>query len=138
MCKEGFKPLSRPRALLGGIHLPYVQISTSAALSGQEKSELRTCALSAMEMLGKKRQYVMVHILDGQALTRGEAEGDCAFCDVRVMGAADKCACDGFSARLSADIARVAHTAPQCVYLTLSELSMCYTDGKLPPGHAAV
>ncbi len=115
--------------------MPYVQISTSATLSSQEIGELRACALNAMELLGKKRQYVMVHILDGQTLTRGEAEGECAFCDVRVMGAAEKCACDGFSERLSADIARVAHTAPQCVYLTLSELTLCYTDGKLPPGH---
>jgi len=115
--------------------LPYVQISTSAALSDREKNDLRACALDAMELLGKKHQIVMVHILDGQTLTRGETEGDCAFCDVRVMGAADQCACDGFSARLSADIARVAHTAPQCVYLSLSELTLCYTDGKLPPGH---
>jgi hypothetical protein len=118
--------------------MPYVQITTSAALSDKEKSELRACALNAMELLGKKRQYVMVHILDGQALTRGEAECNCAFCDVRVMGAAERSACDGFSARLSADIARVAHTAPQCVYLSLSELSLCYTDGKLPPGRPSV
>ena len=118
--------------------MPYVQISTSAALSPAEKSELRTCALNAMELLGKKRAYVMVHILDAQTLTRGEAAGECAFCDVRVMGAAEKSACDRFSARLSADIARIAHTAPQCVYLSLSELTLCYTDGQLPPGHTPV
>jgi hypothetical protein len=49
----------------------------------------------------------------------------------------EKAACDRFAARLSADVSRIAHTAPQCVYLSLSELSLCYTDGKLPPGHTA-
>ncbi len=117
--------------------MPYIHISTSAHLSPAEKSELTACALDAAEQLGKKRAYVMVHLQDGQTLSRGDAPGNCAFCDVRLMGAMEKAACDRFAARLSADVARIAHTAPQCVYLSLSELSLCYTDGKLPPGHTA-
>ena len=115
--------------------MPYIHISTTASLSPAEKSELTNCALDAAEQLGKKRAFVMVHLQDGQALTRGGEPGNCAFCDVRLMGAMEKTACDRFAARLSADVARIAHTAPQCVYLSLSVRSLCYTDGKLPPGH---
>jgi hypothetical protein len=115
--------------------MPYIRIHTSASLSDAEKAELKSLALDAAALLGKKRGIVMVELRDGLALTRGDEEGDCAFCDVRVMGAADQAACDRFAETLSADIARVAHTAPMSVYLSLSELSLCYTDGKLPPGH---
>lgn len=115
--------------------MPYIQIHTSARLSDGEKIELKTLALDAAAILGKKRSIVMVELQDSLALTRGDGEGDCAFCDVRVMGAADPAACNRFAETLSAGIARIAHTAPMSVYLSLSELSLCYTDGKLPPGH---
>jgi hypothetical protein len=75
----------------------------------------------------------MLCIESGLALFRGEENGNCAFCDVRVHGAATPEACDAFSVKLSADIASVAQTAPDCVYLSLSELTLCYTDGCLPP-----
>jgi hypothetical protein len=113
--------------------MPYIQIATTRPLSQKEKQELRGCALAAMETLGKKRASVMVHILDGQTLLRGDTPGNCAFCDVRVLNAASREACGLFSQQLSADIARIAQTAPGSVYLSLSELTLCYTDGQLPP-----
>jgi hypothetical protein len=115
--------------------LPYIRISVSRALTDEEKRSLRACALDAAALLHKNRAHVMVHVQDGQALAKGDEPGGCAFCDVRVMGAAAADACDRFSEALSADIARIAQTAPGCVYLSLSELTLCYTDGKLPPGH---
>ncbi|MCE5343867.1 MAG: hypothetical protein LLF96_09865 [Eubacteriales bacterium] len=115
--------------------MPYIQISVSRALADTEKQSLRACALDAAALLNKSRAHVMVHILDNQALTKGDEPGDCAFCDVRVLGAATKEACDLFSQTLSADIARIVKTAPMSVYLSLSEMSLCYTDGKLPPVH---
>ena len=117
--------------------MPYVQISTTCILKEEEKQELRICALSAMEALGKKRAAVMVHILDGQTLLRGDEPGNCAFIDVRVLGAVSGEACGLFSQKLSADVARVARTAPMSVYLSVSELPSCYTDGKIPPGHGS-
>ncbi len=115
--------------------MPYIHISTSRALTDGEKQSLKACALNAAALLHKNRVHVMVHIQDGQTLTKGDAPGGCAFCDVRVMGAATADDCDRFSCALSTDIARIAQTAPGCVYLSLSELTLCYTDGKLPPGH---
>ena len=118
--------------------MPYIQIAVTASLTSGDKTALRAAALDAAAgILNKKREIVMVHILDNQALTKGEGDAPCAFCDVRVMGAATPEACDRFSQALSADIARIAHTAPLCVYLSVSELTLCYTDGKLPPGHSA-
>lgn len=116
--------------------MPYIQIATSRILTAAEKSELKACALNAAELLGKNKQHVMVHLLDGQALTKGEGAGDCAFCDVRVLGAATQEACGAFSQTLSADIARIAQVSPMSTYLSLSEMTLCYTDGKLPPGHS--
>ena len=55
---------------------------------------LRAAALDAAAILNKKREIVMVHILDNQSLTRGDGNASCAFCDVRVMGAATQEACD--------------------------------------------
>lgn len=113
--------------------MPYLHISTTRHLTGEEKFALKSCALSAAALLGKKRSQVMVLLEDGLALSRGDEDGNCAFCDVRVMGAASLEACNQFSQTLSADIARIAQTAPMSVYLSLSELTLCYTDGCLPP-----
>lgn len=115
--------------------MPYIRIATTKKLNPEERDELRRCALDAAEGLGKPRRHVMVHIEDGQALTRGDEEENCAFCDVRVMGSAEPDACARFAQKLSDDIARVAHTAPGCAYLSISELTRCHTDGRLPPGH---
>ena len=115
--------------------MPYIHITTTRKLTPQEAHSLRQCALTAAALLGKKRQHVMVHIQDGMKLMKGDEAGDCAFCDVRVLGAATKEACDAFSAQLSADVARIAQTAPQCVYLSMAEMTLCYTDGCLPPSH---
>lgn len=116
--------------------MPYIHISTSALLNAEQKQSLRACALeAAVTLLGKQREHVMVHLLDAQTLTRGDETGDCAFCDIRVMGAASREACNNFAMALSADVARIAHTAPRSVYLSLSELNLCYTDGCLPPNH---
>lgn len=115
--------------------MPYIQIAVSRRLTDGEKKELRACALDAAKLLGKKREHLMVRLEDGLALTKGDGEGDCAFCDVRVMGSASLEACGAFAERLSEDVARVARTAQGNVYLSLSELTLCYTDGRLPPGH---
>ncbi len=115
--------------------MPYIQIATSRTLTAAEKIELKACALHAVALLGKNKQHVMVHLLDGQALTKGEETGECAFCDVRVLGAATQEACNAFSQTLSTDVARIAQVSPMSTYLSLSELTLCYTDGKLPPGH---
>jgi len=115
--------------------MPYLHISTTKRLTGEERLALKSCALNAAALLGKRRPQVMVLIEDGLDLSRGDDEGNCAFCDVRVMGVASPEACNQFSQTLSADIARIAQTAPMSVYLNLSELTLCYTDGCLPPGH---
>ena len=115
--------------------MPYIHLTTSKRLSDEDKLALRNCALSAAALLNKNRRNVMVQIEDGAYLHKGDEAGDCAFCDVRVMGVAAPEARDRFSAALSADIARIAQTAPGCVYLSLSEFTSCYTDGCLPPGH---
>lgn len=115
--------------------MPYIQISTSKSLTAEEKQALRQNALEAAAMLGKKKSVVMVQIQDGLTITRGEGNGPCAFCDVRVMGETTRDACDRFAERLSADVARIAQAAPQCVYLSISQLLLCYTDGRLPPEH---
>lgn len=115
--------------------MPYIHISTTRQLSGEEKFALKNCVLNAAALLGKNRQHMMVQINDGLSLSKGDEEGNCAFCDVRVMGAASPEACNRFSQTLSADIARIAQTAPMSVYLSLSELTLCYTDGCLPPKH---
>ncbi len=116
--------------------MPYIQLSISHTLTATDKQALVDCVLSAAALLNKSRSSVMVHILDSQALTKGDEAGECAFCDVRVLGAADRNACDRFSQALSADIARISGAAPANVYLTLSELSLCYAGGCLPPGHS--
>lgn len=113
--------------------MPYIRITTTKALSETKRQALRRCTLDAAVLLGKSPSHVMLCMEDGMALTKGEGGGACAFCDVRVYGAATPEACDAFSARLSADVARIAATAPGCVYLSLSELTLCYTDGCLPP-----
>lgn len=115
--------------------MPYIHILTTAALTPEKKTELKRCALNAADLLGKPRKHMMVLVQDAQALTKGDGEDRCAFCDVRVMGSPEPDACARFAAALSADIARVADTAPGCVYLSLSALTQCYTDGCLPPGH---
>ena len=115
--------------------MPYIHIATTKTLSAEERLALKNSVLNAATLLGKNRRHVMVSIQDGAALTKGDEEGNCAFCDVRVMGAATPEACHQFSAALSADIARIAQTAPMSVYLSLSEMTLCYTDGCLPPGH---
>ena len=115
--------------------MPYIHITTSKTLSADEKRDLRACTLRAVTLLGKKPEHAMVRIEDGATLSRGAGDGECAFCDARLLGAASREACDAFAQALSADLARIAQTAPQCVYLSLSELALCYTDGRLPPGH---
>ena len=115
--------------------MPYIRIATTVALTPEERDELRRCALDAAEGMGKRRQNVMVHIEDAQALTRGDGDGNCAFCDVRVMGDASPEACARLAQTLSDDIARIARTAPGCAYLSISELTRCHTDGRTPPGH---
>jgi len=115
--------------------MPYIHLTTSKRLTAEEKLALKHCALSAAALLNKNRRNVMVRIQDGEHLHKGDEEGNCAFCDVRVMGVATQEERDRFSAALSADIARIAQTAPGCVYLSISEFASCYTDGCLPPGH---
>ena len=115
--------------------MPYISILTTQTLTLAQKDELRQTALSAAALLGKPRAHVMVCIQDGVYLHKGDGDQSCAFCDVRVMGAASPEACAQFSLTLSEGVRRVAHTAPGCVYLSLSALTLCYTDGYLPPGH---
>ena len=115
--------------------MPYIQIGTTRKLTDDQRATLHQRALEAAALLGKPREIVMVRVEDGCALQKGDVPGSCAFCDVRVLGAATKEACDAFSAQLSADVARIAQTAPQCVYLSMAEMSLCYTDGCLPPSH---
>jgi phenylpyruvate tautomerase PptA (4-oxalocrotonate tautomerase family) len=115
--------------------MPYVQIATTKTLTGKEKSELKACVFSAAALLGKPRQYVMVHIADGQALHKGDNEDNAAFCDARILGAASVSARDKFAAKLSEDIARIAETAPTGVYLMIQELSSVYMDGVNLGGH---
>ena len=115
--------------------MPYISIVTSNPLTPEQKQELRDCALNAAALLHKNRNHVMVQIQDGVSLHIGDREDTCVFCDVRVLGAAAVEDCQRFSAVLSAEIARIAQTAPGCVYLSLSEMNLCYTDGCLPPKH---
>ena len=115
--------------------MPYIHLTTSKRLTTEDRLALRNCALNAAALLNKNRRNVMVQIQDGANLSKGDEAGDCAFCDVRVMGSAAPEALDRFSAALSADVARIAQTAPGCVYLSISEFACCYTDGCLPPGH---
>ncbi len=117
--------------------MPYIRITTTLHLPPADTAALRQCALEAAALLGKNPAHVMLCIESGMALARGHSAGNCAFCDVRVMGSATPEACQAFAARLSADIARIAQTAPQSVYLSMTELTLCYTDGCLPPGHRA-
>jgi len=109
--------------------MPYIQISTTRALTDGEKKELKSCVFSAASLLNKPRQYVMVHILDGQTLSKGEGAGNAAFCDARILGSPARDACDRFAAKLTDDIARIAQVEPPQIYLTVEELSMCYMDG---------
>ena len=113
--------------------LPYISITTTKALAPEEQNQLRDCALNAAALLHKKREAVMVCLTNGQYQHKGDGDNQCAFCDVRIYGAATRDACDAFSAALSADVARIAQTDPGCVYLNLSEMTLCYTDGCAPP-----
>ncbi len=115
--------------------MPYIQIATTKALTGKEKSELTTCVFNAAALLNKPKQYVMVHIADGQALHKGDNGDNAAFCDARILGAASASARDRFAARLSEDIARIAETAPDGVYLMIQELPAVYMDGVNLGGH---
>lgn len=114
--------------------MPYIHIVTSRRLDAAQTEALRRCALNAAAQMGKPPERVMVHIESGAALTLGETAEECAFCDVRVLGAATAEACNRFAARLSGDIAHFAHTRPGGVYLSLTKMALCYTDGNLPPG----
>ena len=113
--------------------MPYIRITTTKPLTEGETAALRRCVLDSAVLLHKNPAHVMLCVESGLTLHKGEENGNCAFCDVRVYGAATPEACDTFSAKLSADIARIAETSPACVYLSLSELTLCYTDGCLPP-----
>ena len=113
--------------------MPYLRIATTAALTKDEQALLRTAALDAMALLGKPRHAVMVQLDCGQTLTLGDSAGNCAFCDVRVAGAAEAAACDRFAQVLSEAVARIAHTAPGGVYLSIAPLTQCYTDGCARP-----
>ena len=116
--------------------MPYMHITTSKKLTPEEKTDLQNCALKAADLLGKPRQHVMVNLQDGAFLTKGGVAGSCAFCDVRVFGAPPREACDAFSTALNADITRIAQTDPGCVYISISALTSCYTDGCAPPNHS--
>lgn len=113
--------------------MPYVHITTTKDLDAKEKQTLRRHVLDALALLGKKPQHVMVLLECGKNLTKGETESNCAFCDVRVYGAVDPAARDAFATALSRSVAGIADTAPGCVYLSVSELPCCYTDGCPPP-----
>ena len=115
--------------------MPYISILTTQTLTPDQKAALRQTALDAATLLGKNRAHVMVCIQDGACLHKGEGDAPCAFCDVRVRGAATPEACQSFALALSRGVALAAGTAPGCVYLSLSEMTLCYTDGCLPPAH---
>lgn len=114
--------------------MPYIHIVTSRRLDAAQTDALRRCALDAAALMGKPRERVMVRIESGASLTLGETAEDCAFCDVRVLGAVTAEACNRFAARLSGDVAHFAHTRAGGVYLSLTRMTLCYTDGALPPG----
>jgi len=115
--------------------MPYIQIATTRRLTDDQRATLRQRALDAAALLGKRREFVMVRIEDGCALQKGDIPGSCAFCDVRVLGKPAPDECNAFARALSTDIAEIAQTDPRCVYLSIAEMTLCYTDGCLPPGH---
>ena len=115
--------------------MPYIQIATTRRLTDDQRATLRQRALDAAALLGKRREFVMVRIEDGCALQKGDIPGSCAFCDVRVLGKPSSEDSNVFARALSADIAKIAQTDPMCVYLSITEMTLCYTDGCLPPGH---
>ena len=115
--------------------MPYIQIVTTKTLSADAKAELKACVFSAASLLSKPKQYVMVHIVDGQTITKGDNNDNAAFCDARILGNASLSARDKFAAQLSADIARIAQTAPTGVYLMIQELPTVYMDGMNLSGH---
>lgn len=115
--------------------MPYIQIATTRKLTDDQRDKLRQRALDAASLLGKRREFVMVRMEDGCALQKGDAPGSCAFCDVRVLGKPTPEDCNAFARALSDHIADIAQTDPKCVYLSIAEMTMCYTDGCLPPGH---
>ena len=114
--------------------MPYISITTTQTLPTAQKEALRQAALDAAAYLGKNRAHVMVCIQDGATLTKGEGDQPCAFCDVRILGHASPEACQQFARAFSEDVARITKAAPGCVYLSISEMTQCYTDGCLPPG----
>lgn len=129
------QPAWRDAMFMEAEPMPYISITTTQILQTAQKQALRQAALNAAALLGKNRAHVMVCILDGAFLTKGDGDQPCAFCDVRVMGYASPGACQEFARALSEDVAQIANTAPGCVYLSISEMTQCYTDGCLPPGH---
>ena len=115
--------------------MPYIQIATTRKLTDAQRAMLHQRALDATALLGKRREVVMVRIEDGCAMQKGDMPGSCAFCDVRVLGKPTPEDANTFAGVLSADIATIAQTDPMCVYLSIAEMTLCYTDGCLPPGH---
>ncbi len=111
--------------------MPYVNIVTTKALNTEEKQELHQSVLDAAALLGKSSAYVMVHLQDQAALQRGEDAGYCAYCDAQVLGQAPQDACNAFAKSLSDSLARIAQTAPGSVYLSLTQMELCYMDGRL-------
>jgi hypothetical protein len=70
-------------------------------------------------------------------LSKGEEPGNAAFCDVRLIGSPSKVACDKFSYVVSTELARIGQTAPDCVYMSITPMNMCYMDGEyLGGGHS--
>lgn len=112
--------------------MPYISISTSKSLSGQEKDALKRAAGSLIPTIpGKTEGGLMVGIIDGQTMYfRGKAD-PCAYVNVKLFGDAPFEAKKAFTEQFCAAIEEAAGIPAGDIYLTYEEYGNWGINGSL-------
>ena len=105
--------------------MPLIQLDTSCDLSGGDKKQSVTKALSrlAADGIGKPEQYVMTCVHDNVAMTMSGQSGPCALVTVKSIGGLSKSVNQTVSAQVTQMLQKELTISQNRVYVTFEELA---------------
>jgi len=97
--------------------MPYIQVSTSCAITDGQELAMKTQIGKAIELIpGMKEAYMMLRF-DGSSHLYFGGESDCAFLEVRRFGLVPADAAEALTARLTEIVSETLGLSPARIYV---------------------
>ncbi|MBE5777489.1 MAG: hypothetical protein E7326_08340 [Clostridiales bacterium] len=110
--------------------MPFIHVRTTREVSKQQEKNLAAHFGSAMPVIGKSEEWLMVGLEEKCHLYfRGRDEQDLCFVTVAVFGKMDPAKADLLTEKITAAIGEQLHISPDCIYIQYQEASMWGWNG---------